>query len=181
MENVARNEYTRTEDRNPVDCSLFYFALRKKNVIQGLWRMAHWHKEQKPTQKLLSQDFSLPRWRTASLKNAYALLGKRRFHYAAAFFLLADSPRDAAHVCINQLKDLQLAIAIVRAYEGDDGPVLKDILEKHVLPQATLDGNRWMATWAFWLLKRRDLAVRSLIVSPSSSLYCSNFKLTVFP
>ncbi|KAI5290632.1 regulator of (H+)-ATPase in vacuolar membrane [Ascosphaera aggregata] len=165
LEIVARNEYTSTEDRNPVNCSLFYFALRKKNIIQGLWRMAHWHKEQKPTQKLLSQNFNLPRWKTASLKNAYALLGKRRFHYAAAFFLLADSPRDAAHVCINQLKDPQLAIAIVRAYEGDDGPVLKNILEKKILPQATLEGNRWMATWAFWLLQRRDLAVQCLIVS----------------
>lgn len=85
--------------------------------------------------------------------------------YAAAFFLLADHLRDAAMVCINQVGDLQLAIAIVRAYEGDDGPVLKEILEERVLPEAASDGNRWMASWAFWMLGRRDMAVRSLIVS----------------
>lgn len=67
-------------------------------------------------------------------------------------------------VCLNQVGDVQLAIAITRAYEGDDGPVLKEILEERVIPEAASDGNRWMASWAFWLLGRRDMAVRSLIV-----------------
>ncbi|PWY66418.1 WD repeat protein [Aspergillus heteromorphus CBS 117.55] len=169
LEVVARNEYTSTEERNPIDCSLYYLALKKKNVLQGLWRMAHWHREQNATQRLLSNDFQEERWKTAALKNAYALLGKRRFEYAATFFLLAGHLRDAALVCINQVGDLQLAIAITRAYEGDDGPVLKEILEERVLPEAASDGNRWMASWAFWMLGRRGMAVRSLI-SPVESL-----------
>ncbi|KAL4879357.1 RAVE protein 1 C terminal-domain-containing protein [Aspergillus karnatakaensis] len=172
LEVVARNEYTKTEDKNPIDCSLYYLALGKKNILQGLWRMAHWNREQSATQKLLANDFKEPRWKTTALKNAYALLGKRRFEYAATFFLLADHLRDAAFVCINQVGDLQLAIAITRAYEGDDGPVLKEILETRVLPEAALDGNRWMASWAFWMLGRRDMAVRSLI-SPIESLLLS--------
>ena len=61
--------------------------------------------------------------------------------------------------------DLQLAIAITRAYEGDNGPVLREILEEKVLPQAASEGNRWQASWAFWMLGRRDMAVRALIVS----------------
>ncbi|KAE8333482.1 RAVE protein 1 C terminal-domain-containing protein [Aspergillus sergii] len=169
LEVVARNEYTKTEEKNPIDCSLYYFALGKKNILQGLWRMAHWNREQAATQRLLANNFQEPRWKTTALKNAYALLGKRRFEYAAAFFLLADHLRDAAMVCINQVGDLQLAIAIVRAYEGDDGPVLKEILEERVLPEAASDGNRWMASWAFWMLGRRDMAVRSLI-SPVETL-----------
>lgn len=95
--------------------------------------------------------------------------------YAAAFFLLADHLRDAAHVCVNQVGDLQLAIAITRAYEGDDGPVLKEILGQIVLPEAASDGNRWMASWAFWMLGHRDIAVRSLIVSSSSFLSQGDF------
>jgi hypothetical protein len=77
--------------------------------------------------------------------------------------------RDAALICLNQIGDIQLAIAITRAYEGDDGPVLKEILETRVLPEAAIDGNRWMASWAFWMLGRRDMAVRSLIVSNNTS------------
>lgn len=182
FEVIARNEYAKSEMKDPIDCSLFYIALKKKNVLVGLWRMAGWNREQRSTQKLLSNNFQEHRWKTAALKNAYALLGKHRFGglclvtpdfawltlgsiaYAAAFFLLADGLKDAVTICIKSLGDLQLGIAIARVYEGDNGPVLKEILEDVVLPQAARDGNRWLAKWAFWLLRRRDMAVRALIV-----------------
>ncbi|KAI2625470.1 RAVE protein 1 C terminal-domain-containing protein [Xylaria nigripes] len=163
FEIIARNEYTKSEVKNPVDCSLFYFALKKKAVLQGLWRMASWNREQAATQRLLANNFNDPKWNTAALKNAYALLSKRRFEYAAAFFLLADHLEDAVNVCLNQIKDLQLAIAIARVYEGDNGIVLKKLLENEVLALAAQEGNRWLASWAFWMLKRRDMAVRALI------------------
>ncbi|KAI0025835.1 regulator of V-ATPase in vacuolar membrane protein [Xylariomycetidae sp. FL0641] len=163
FETVARNEYTKSEFKNPVDCSLFYLALKKKTVLQGLWRMASWNREQAATQRLLANNFEDPKWKTTALKNAYALLSKRRFTYAAAFFLLADHLQDAVNVCLNQIKDLQLSIAIARVYEGDNGPVLKKLLENDVLAVAAQEGNRWLASWAFWMLKRRDMAVRALI------------------
>ncbi|CAN8103308.1 unnamed protein product [Discula destructiva] len=163
FEIIARNEYTKSDMKNPVDCSLFYLALRKKAVLQGLWRMASWNREQKATSKLLSNNFEDPKWRTSALKNAYALLSKRRFEYSAAFFLLADHLQDAVNICLNQLKDLQLAIAITRVYEGDHGPVLRKLLEEEVLTIAAQEGNRWLASWAFWMLHRRDMAVRALI------------------
>lgn len=176
---IARNEYTKTDEKNPIDCSLYYLALKKKSVLVRLWRMAAWNREQSGTQKLLRNDFSEARWKTAALKNAYALLGKRRFgasylnrfltltdppaEYAAAFFLLAGNLQDAINVCANQLHDLQLAIAVARVYDGDESLVLRSLLEEKVLPQAALEGNRWLATWAFWMLGRRDMAVRVLI------------------
>lgn len=176
---IARNEYTKTDEKNPIDCSLYYLALKKKSVLVGLWRMAAWNREQSRTQKLLRNDFSEARWKTAALKNAYTLLGKRRFgasylnrfltstdppaEYAAAFFLLAGNLQDAINVCANQIHDLQLAIAVARVYDGDESLVLRSLLEEKVLPQAALEGNRWLATWAFWMLGRRDMAVRVLI------------------
>ncbi|KAK4171762.1 putative regulator of V-ATPase in vacuolar membrane protein [Triangularia setosa] len=163
FEMVAKNEYTKGEDKNPIDCSLYYLALKKKTVLQGLWRMASWNREQASTSKFLANNFDDPKWRTAALKNAYALMSKRRFEYAAAFFLLADHLHDAVNVCLNQLHDLQLAIAITRVYEGDNGPVLKRLLEEEVLARAAKEGNRWLASWAFWMLGRRDMSVRALI------------------
>ena len=71
---------------------------------------------------------------------------------------------------MNQLGDIQLAITITRAYEGDDGPLLKEILEERVLLYSTSEGNRWLATWAFWMLKRRDMAVRALVVSVDADM-----------
>ncbi|KAJ4371209.1 regulator of (H+)-ATPase in vacuolar membrane [Neocucurbitaria cava] len=169
FEVIARNEYTKTEEKNPVDCALYYLALRKKPVLVGLWRMATWSREQGATHRLLSNNFNEERWKTAALKNAYALMGKRRFEYAASFFLLADHLQDAVSVLHNQLGDTQLAIAVARVYGGDDSPVLLSFLKDKVLPQAARDGNRWLATWAYWLLGRRDTAVRSL-VTPLSRL-----------
>lgn len=132
--------------------------------------------------RLLANDFNDPKWRTVALKNAYALMSKRRFgmfqnsnrhvanadtwkEYAAAFFLLADHLQDAINVCLAQLQDLQLAIAIARVYEGDNGPIFRKLLEEDVLSIAAQEGNRWLASWAFWMLHRRDMAVRALVVS----------------
>jgi hypothetical protein len=73
--------------KNPIDCSLFYLALKKKAVLQGLWRMAAWNREQSATVRLLSNNFQDQKWKTAAMKNAYALLGKRRHGTYTAFQL----------------------------------------------------------------------------------------------
>ncbi|PPQ62961.1 hypothetical protein CVT24_006067 [Panaeolus cyanescens] len=164
FEGIARNEYMAGENRDPTACSLFYFALGKSKLVHGLWRQAAWHKEQGAMLKFLSNDFTVARWRTAALKNAFALLSKQRFEYAAAFFLLGGSVKDAVNVCIRQLGDFQLAIAIARISEqSNEGPLFKEILSNTVLPIAFELGNRWLGSWAFWLLHRRDLAVRILL------------------
>lgn len=131
--------------------------------------MATWSREQAATSRLLANNFNEDRWKTAALKNAYALMGRRRFEYAASFFLLADHLQDAVSVIHNQLEDTQLAIAVARVYGGDDSPVLLNFLKDKILPQASREGNRWLATWAYWLLGRRDTAVRAL-VTPLTSL-----------
>ena len=85
--------------------------------------------------------------------------------YAAAFFLLGDSLKDCVSLCLKQLDDFHLAVILARVYEGDDGPVLRDLLSTHVVPLAFAQGHRRLACWGFWMLKRRDLAVRVIIVS----------------
>ncbi|KAI0361166.1 WD repeat-containing protein [Trametes cingulata] len=165
MEVIARNEYMAGDVRDPTACSLFYFALGKVKLVHGLWRQAAWHKEQQLMLKFLNNDFKEPRWRTAALKNAFALLSKRRFEYAAAFFLLGGSLKDAVNVCLRNLSDWQLAVALARVVEqGDDGPILRGILNDTVIPLAFKEGNRYLASWAFWMLHRRDLAVRILVM-----------------
>ncbi|KAF9076123.1 RAVE protein 1 C terminal-domain-containing protein [Rhodocollybia butyracea] len=164
MEVIARNEFMNGDIRDPTACSLFYFALGKIKLVHGLWRQAAWHKEQSAMLRFLSNDFTQARWRTAALKNAFALLAKQRFEYAAAFFLLGGSLKDAVNVCLKQLQDFQLALAIARVVEqSNEGPVFCGILNGTVLPTAFREGNRWLASWAFWLLHRRDLGVRVLI------------------
>lgn len=80
MEAIGRHEYTKNpESRDPISASLFYLALRKKHIVLTFWRQAGGHDDQRSILKFLVNDFELPRWKTAALKNAYALLSKRRF------------------------------------------------------------------------------------------------------
>ena len=92
-------------------------------------------------------------------------LNENFLEYAAAFFILGGNLKDAVNVCIRHLDDFQLAVALARVVEGrDDGPILRDILNETIIPLAFKKGNRWLGSWAFWLLHRRDLAVRILVV-----------------
>lgn len=163
FETLGRNYFNHEGKRDPVACTLYYLALRKKQILIGLWRTASWHREQTKTIKLLSNDFTQPRWRSAALKNAFALLGKHRYEYAASFFLLGDSLKDAVNVLIKNVGDVSLAIAVARVYEADpEKPVLKGILQNSVLPQAEQTGDRWTMSWAYWLLDKQSNAIQSL-------------------
>lgn len=99
--------------------------------------------------------------------DSYAFkLTEKILEYAAAFFILGGSLKDAVNVCLRHLDDVQLAVALARVIEGrDDGPVLYSVLYENIIPLAFKKGNRWLGSWAFWLLNRRDLAVRILVVS----------------
>jgi hypothetical protein len=103
------------------------------------------------------------------------LTGKT-LEYAAAFFILGGSLKDAVNVCLRHLDDFQLAVALARVIEGrDDGPVLRNTLYENIIPLAFKKGNRWLGSWAFWLLHRRDLAVRILVVSNPTLFPCISF------
>jgi hypothetical protein len=79
--------------------------------------------------------------------------------------------KDAVNVCTKQLGDFQLAVALARIVEqSNEGPILQGILTDTVLPIAFKLGNRWLGSWAFWLIHRRDLAVRILLVQTFLSL-----------
>ena len=79
--------------------------------------------------------------------------------------MLGDCLKDAINICVKYLNDLPLAIALCRIKEGsDDGPVLKELLRKRVLPLAFEQGDRWLASWAFWMLGRKDLSVQVIVL-----------------
>ncbi|KAI8330852.1 RAVE protein 1 C terminal-domain-containing protein [Chlamydoabsidia padenii] len=162
---IARNTYLAKEEmKDPVDCSLLYLALRKKSLLQSLWRSASYHKEQRVMVSFLANDFTESRWQRAASKNAFVLLGRQRFEYAAAFFLLADKLKDAVNVILKNLKDYQLAIVVCRVYDGDDSPLLKDILKNYVIPLSIESNDRWLLGTAYWLLGQTHDAIRSIVV-----------------
>jgi len=76
--------------RNPDDAALFYAALGKKNVLQGLYRSTN----QTRQADFLGRDFSQVKHQQAACKNAFVLMGNHRPELAAAFFILGKEERD---------------------------------------------------------------------------------------
>jgi len=164
IELIARNQYMNNGENNPYNCFVFFMAMRKLKVIIGLWKNAVWHPERSKMLNFLDHDFTEPRWQKAALKNAFALLSKRRFENAVGFFLLGDRLYDAVNVCLKQLNDVQLAITICRLYEGDNSPVLNDLYINYLLPQAINNNDRWLANHVFSFLNDGDNTLQSIFV-----------------
>ncbi|WFD18130.1 regulator of (H+)-ATPase in vacuolar membrane [Malassezia caprae] len=158
MEQVARAAFASGDDIDPVLSTLLYLALGKHTMVRSVWRRAIGHSDQGKMQAFLAHDFSSERWRVAAQKNAFALMSQRRFLFAAAFFLLGGALQDAVNVCVRQLHDLDLAIAVARVYEEEDhGPVFLRLVEQHVVSHALATGDRWLGAWALLVLdKPRD-------------------------
>ncbi|XP_022241502.1 dmX-like protein 2 isoform X2 [Limulus polyphemus] len=169
VEKVAKCAFQSRND--PLDAALFYLAMRKKNIVWGLFRSVS---DQKMT-AFFQNNFAEDRWRKSALKNAFALLGKQRFEHAAAFFLLAGAIRDAIEVCLNKLNDLQLAMVIVRLYEGDleiTSTNLRRLIYEEILGYDA-EGNNYsmphahpdpfLRSMAHWLLQDYSGALNTLL------------------
>ncbi|XP_053214869.1 dmX-like protein 2 isoform X2 [Panonychus citri] len=170
MEQVAKASFQAAQD--PLDAALFYLAMKKKSLVWGLYRSIG---DRKMTE-FFQNNFNEDKWRRAALKNAYALLGKQRFTHAAAFFLLGGAIWDAIEVCLNKLEDMQLAMTIVRLYEGDIETVpsnLKRILYQEVLgcdsegqnfDNAKAHPDPFLRSMSYWMLQDYSTSLITLLV-----------------
>ncbi|UYV72066.1 DMXL1 [Cordylochernes scorpioides] len=162
-------------NNNPMDAALFYLAMKKKNLLWGLFRSIH---DTKMT-TFFQNNFTQDKWKKSALKNAFALLGKQRFAHAAAFFLLAGNVTDAVEVCLNKLDDLQLALVIVRCYESDletniCTPNYLKLLYQEILGRDE-DGSNYspsschpdpfLRSMAYWMVKDTEEALNTLLES----------------
>ncbi|XP_026326146.1 dmX-like protein 2 isoform X9 [Hyposmocoma kahamanoa] len=175
MEKLARASYMQKQD--PMDAALYYLAMRKKNLLWGLFRS---NRDEKMT-SFFANNFKEERWRKAALKNAFVLLGKQRFEHAAAFFLLGGALKDALEVLITRLGDLQIAMIVARLYESDSTlpESLKKLLMDEILGGETEDGeidldhahpDPFVRSMALWELKRYGEALDTLL-NPAGRLH----------
>jgi hypothetical protein len=118
-------------------------------------------------------------------------MSQQKFHYSAAFFLLAGSLKDSIQTILSRLKDLQLAIVVIRLYEPDRErqiALLEEMLCDQVLgttpeelrelskeaqnsssislPKASRDP--FVRSMALWLSKEYTMAASTLVEEASS-------------
>ncbi|WKY17140.1 hypothetical protein Q1695_001621 [Nippostrongylus brasiliensis] len=193
MEKIAKAAFQQNQD--PMDSSLYYLALKKKNILTHLFKTVR----DQQMADFFTQDFNTEHWKKVAAKNAFVLMSKQRFHHAAAFFLLSGSVKDALQTILRKCRDLQLAMVVLRLYESDTDlqqAMLKEILCREVLGQSPEDFEQgrgvaehdsmlgpgmsrdpFVRSMAYWLLKDYSRAATTLVqeaqwddVSPRTSL-----------
>lgn len=164
---IGKAEFLKGDDRDPVSASLWYLALHKKTVLLSLWRTSGSHPEHNLTTKILSNDFEVPKWRTTANKNAFALIGRRRYEYAAAWFLLGSSLKDAVSVCLRNLEDHDLALAVARIYSDDRSEITRSLVKSTIFDFAKTKGSRFLGCWCHEFLGDFESSMDTLM-SPFS-------------
>lgn len=162
IETIARNEFG--DSRDPSGrVSVLYLAIKKKQILVGLWRTVS-HTEKEKVLKFLNNDFTESRWQSAAQKNAFVLLSKHRYMDAAYFFLLAGKVKDCCITLCNKVNDIELALVVAKV--NSDKEAMMHIIELFILPKALSRGDRWMTSWVFWEMKLKEISIQALVKSP---------------
>jgi len=116
-EEIAMTTFKSTRD--VMECALLFVAMRKITTLMNLARTDDSVSGKTFLKFLQNHNFSSETGRKAAEKNAYSLLGKRRYGVAAAFFLLAEPPllQTALEVIAGSMKDVGLALLVSRLIE----------------------------------------------------------------
>ncbi|EGT40330.1 CBN-RBC-1 protein [Caenorhabditis brenneri] len=184
IEKIAKAAFQQNQD--PMDASLFYLALRKKNVLTHLFKTVR----NEAMANFFMNDFNQDYWQKVAAKNAFVLMSKQRFQHAAAFFLLSGSLKDAVQTLCNKCNDVQLALVVVRMYENDpeaQQAMLNELLCREVLGMTyeefeqqrgktdedtpvSLHASKepFERSMAFWMLKDYTRAAHTLVQEAQS-------------
>lgn len=97
-------------NKEPLDCLFWYTVAGKKNVLIQLFKKYIYNSaEHEKIFKFLQRDFSDTKTQNAAVNNAYALVDKKRYMHALAFFIYGQKIDEAISVCLSKLKDINLA------------------------------------------------------------------------
>jgi hypothetical protein len=131
LENVARNEYKRvvredaqksenkTQEKNHTEhIALYLYLADKQNLILDYYDR---EPQNEKIKKFVMRDFSNKKNRKIAKENADTLMNKKKYIYAAYFYLLADDIRSALDMTLEKMKDINLTICILRLVNSKYG------------------------------------------------------------
>ncbi|TPP65647.1 hypothetical protein FGIG_08962 [Fasciola gigantica] len=164
-EKMARTAFQASKD--PMEAIVFYLAMHKAKMVAGLFKTIGNQK----LENFFRNEFEpgSPACRQAKL-NAFRLLSQHRYQQAAGLFLLAGCLDDAVRVCLDTLKDLQLAVVLVRLYtstspgmdnRSPDSPYPR-LLRQHVVTHE----DPFLRSMAYWTLGDPLAALQTLLEGP---------------
>ena len=164
VETVAKTVYRQAADdvgakSRAQATALWYVVINKKSLLCNLYRT---EPQNKKIFDLLSNDFSLPRWKKAADKNAMVLVSMKNYELAIAFFILAGKLKDAINIAIDKMKDLNLAILITRLVDGYEGDFTYRLIDKYLIESGKDMEDPWLVSIGYWWKKDHFESINTL-------------------
>ena len=150
-ERIAKQQFAATKD--PRACALMYVAMKRVSTLAALFKA----RGQEKLFEFFSRNFRDPKNQGAAEKNAYVSRGKGNFQYAAAFFLLANKPREAIKTLVDDRAedDWPLGLFVARLY-GDEEVLNWLLAEMYYI------SDPWLKNLVLWHQKRYQDAMKVL-------------------
>lgn len=139
--------------------SLWYVLMNKKPVLISLYEKEKAQGGDKVAH-LLSQDFTLERWKKAASKNALALRAKQRFLLCTTFFILGGDYEAALQIVVDSMRDPILGVLTCRMLllQRPDDPtlegLLKNLYQEHFVDRGKRFGDPYLESIGLWGQKR---------------------------
>jgi hypothetical protein len=180
METVGKNEYkflrenesmSKNSDsiqKNYVEYVALYFLLANKmNTVLELYDR-EFHNEN--IKKFVMRDFSVEKNRKLARKNAQDLIDKKKYIFAAFFFLLGDDIHSALDMTLIKMKDINLTIAIIRLFQSPFGNEtwkkvysIEKLYQEYFIEYGIAIRDPWLVTYGYLGQGKIDLALEYLL------------------
>jgi hypothetical protein len=175
IEMVAKTVYRKAGDDLGVQSkaqvtALWYIMIGKKNMLCNLYRTEPANKK---IFELLSNDFSLPRWKKAADNNAMVLISKKNYYLSIAFFILAGKIKDAINTALTKCNDVNLAICIARLVEGYESEETFILIDKYLIGTGKEMDDPWLVNIGYWWKQQHIDSINNI----SSMISESNIRL----
>ena len=192
LENVARNEYKRvvredaqksenkTQEKNHTEhIALYLYLADKQNLILDYYDR---EPQNEKIKKFVMRDFSNKKNRKIAKENADTLMNKKKYIYAAYFYLLADDIRSALDMTLEKMKDINLTICILRLVNSKYGNdywkkfySLDKLYQDFFINFGTVIRDPYLVTYGYLGQEKIDLALE-YILNYDNEYFFNNIK-----
>ena len=121
--NKYKNNTDKTEMNNYTENIALYLYLSGNNTLLYNYYDKEPHNEK--IKKFIMRDFSIKKNRKAAHENADTLLNKKKYIYAAFFYLLADDMRSALDMTYEKMKDINLTVCLLKLVKKNENDFLE--------------------------------------------------------
>ena len=154
-----------------------YLAGQQKMIIDYFNKEPHNEK----IKKFVMRDFSIKKNRNAAHENADTLMNKKKYIYAAYFYLLSDDIRSAIDMVYEKMRDVNLTICMLRLVDSKFGNdswkkyySLEKIYKDLFINFGTVFRDPYLVTFGYLGQGKYDLALEYILTYDNEYSFDNN-------